>query len=56
MKTEQFLCVCFTLEDVIRAKQKYQKERGLTLSFSQCVFQKNFQNKKECPNARSDRN
>lgn len=55
MKTEKFLYVCFTLEDVIRAKHSYQKKRGFTLSFKQCIFQKNLQ-KKECPNEKSDGN
>lgn len=38
--------VCLTYEDVIKARRLYAQRNGLHLTFSQCIFQKNFQENK----------
>jgi len=43
--SKMFFEVCHTKEDIIKAYQKYLSMKKFKLSFSECVFQKKYQEK-----------
>lgn len=45
VNTKLSFIVCYTLEDVIQARLNWIKTTKFKLSFSQCVFQRNYHKK-----------